>query len=129
VLRGIPKADDCHCDLEGRHTFKPTAFKPDKRSTETRADRCQELSVNCEDDDGALAQLTSRKNLNWIARVEIADIQELVGKGLLVGHERSPSKDNAYHGDILFPDCETWKTTLAQSALAVRATNAAPKPK
>lgn len=69
-------------------------------------------------------ELRNRPGMRAIARVPRGVIDDLVGRKDLAGLERSPTKSNKYHGDILFPNGEhmpTWRTRQIQSVLAVNA--------
>lgn len=103
------------------------AFDPDARTAEDREDRCQELSVNLEDDAGALAEIRGRRKINAVARIETWIVEDLVQRNELAGVDRSRKPDNPYHGDILFLPAESttpWRVKAIAGYLAVNATRA-----
>lgn len=113
--------------MRDKDVFRLDAFEPDDRTCSEREDRCQELSVNYEDDEGALAELRSRPNMKAVARVQVSVVEGLVEGSSLAGHERKPLVSNKYHGNILFPDhadTPTWRIRQVQSVLALHAERA-----
>lgn len=121
VLRGVFRIADFD-EVAVPPRFKATAFQPDERTAKTRADGCCEISVNWEDDDGALAELNARPDLKKIARIEHVDIQRLVAQQKLVGTVRSPTNTNPYHGDVLVKHDVPWALKLVAAGLAIHAT-------
>ena len=89
------------------------AFEPDKRTAEGGADNCGEVSINWEDDEGALTQLLGQSEYrdNGAARLDTEHLEYAknsnVGRGCF-DYERNPtvgeqdSADNTYHGNLLY---------------------------
>lgn len=102
-LRGIRKRDFINDDGSAHYT----AFEPPKANPR-RNDGGAELSVNWEDDSGALELLfRDRSNSEGgVARVSLKVLGVVnaapAAKPDALRPERAPTKGNSYHGNIVF---------------------------
>lgn len=108
ILKGIPK----HEWLIGK-TVRWIAFKPPSNSKPKNG--WYESSINWEIDEGAIAELFSRKNKEGsqkyepgIARVPREEIERIINQHELdgkFGYNYKKKRGNDYHGNLLFHDC------------------------
>lgn len=123
-LRGLRKEDwildDGHIDTAA---FMPA--DPGKLTGRPRPDGAWEVSVNWEDNPGAIEQL-KRENVaaHGIARLPRGHIEQLMDKPAaqgLLDFERQPMDYNPYHGNVLVIAKETRHRRMIAAALAIGA--------
>ena len=103
-LRALKKA---RWIIEGKCVSADT-FLPDTRTADRRDDDCCETSVNWEDDSGAFTYTLEKMgcdSAHGAARLPVSEIDRLrkVAETFCgLSYERSPTKGNQYHGNLLF---------------------------
>lgn len=90
--------------IEG--VVETTAFLPDKRTGDVRADGAQEVSVNWEDSDAVLAFTLAKRDqsAHGVARLPRTRIDDATREQLpgAVRCERARLETNVYHGNLVY---------------------------
>ena len=102
-LRGLR---DKNCIIPGEGRVNTGAYIPPKKSAEGRDDGKSELSINWEDDEGALALIFGRRSQSEfgvarLARDSMEFVRQRADVAEMLAYERRRMDDNDYHGNIL----------------------------
>ena len=105
--------------------METTAFVPDKRTGDARADGGLEVSVNWEDSLDVLAFSFAKRtqSAHGVARLPRAKIDDAARPPGAVRCERAALDDNAYHGNIVYrADVSAVGRKMIAAALALGST-------
>lgn len=110
-IRGIPKLDNINKE---RNTVMAALFIPNSKTSQTRSDQGQEISINWEDDGTVLSftlTMPKENNLTSLAfphgavRLLTEVLDEVNNKPATANtltYERNTLENNPYHGNIVF---------------------------
>lgn len=123
-LRGLRKKDWILDDGK----IDTAAFMPSDPGKETgrpRPDGAWEVSINWEDDPGAIEQLkresVAAHGAARLPRRKLEGLMDEPGAQGLLDYERQPVDNNPYHGNILLHAKEPRHRRMIAAALAIRA--------
>ena len=105
LFRGLRKADWLIPGPRGSKKVSAEAFEPDASTEAKREDHRSETSINWDDATEVLAVTTRQINSqHGVAAVATAHLEtlELQSEADVLSHERRPTPENPFHGNLLF---------------------------